>query len=146
MEKEWQLFLCSALYGAELLLVYDLIRSIRNTWKHGKILIAVGDIFFWMAASIFLFVKLYGWNHGILRWYFFLGLFLGMLLYAVTIGPCIVKFVSFLLKRLKMFFSWVKLIIRESISKTLILLGINNGENGKTEKTQTACEEADQTE
>ena len=143
MEKEWQFFLCSVLYGAQVLIVYDLIRSIRGTWQHGKILIAIGDLLFWTVIGIFLFTRLYLWNYGILRWYFFTGIFLGMLLYAAGISPWVVKFVSFFLKRLKLFFSWVKLLVKGAISKAKRILRIKNGENVKTEKEKTACEGAD---
>ena len=143
MKHEWQFFLFSALYGVEILFVYDLIRSFRNTWKHKKILIAAGDMLFWLATGIFLFTRLYLWNNGILRWYFFVGLLLGMLVYAVGISPYVVKIVSFFLKRLKMFFSWVNILgkgITKSISK---LTGIKNGEYVKSEEEKTACQEAD---
>ena len=143
MEKEWQFFLCSALYGAEILTGYDLIRSLRNTWKHGKILIAAEDLIFWMAAGIFLFTRLYLWNYGMLRWYFLTGIGLGMLLYAAAISNLIVKFVSFFLKRLKLFFSWVKLIIRVLFTNISRILGIKNGENVRSEKEKTACEGAE---
>ncbi len=143
MVKEWQFFLYSVLYGAEVLIVYDLIRSIRHTWRHGKVLIAAGDLLFWIATGIFLFTRVYLWNYGILRWYFFVGLFLGILLYAVTISPWVVKIVSFFLKRLKMFFSWVNILIKGVLTKVLKILGIKNGENVKTEKETAAREGAD---
>lgn len=140
MQQEWLFFLCSALYGAECFVVYDLIRAIRRTWEHGKILIAAEDIFFWAASGIFLFTRLYHWNNGILRWYFFLGLFLGMLLYAVTISDWVLKFVSFFLKRLKMFFLWGNIIVKRITAVFLWFLRIKNGKNVKSEEKKTTCQ------
>lgn len=146
MAKEWQFFLFSVLYGAEVLFLYDLIRSLRNTWSHGKILIAVQDMLFWLTTGVFLFTRLYKWNNGILRWYFFAGLFPGMLLYAGGISPWVVKIVSFFLKRLKMFFSWVNIILKGMFHVISKILGISNGENVKEEKEEGAGSCTDQAE
>ena len=76
------------------------------------------------------------WNNGILRWYFLVGVFLGMLLHAATISPLLIKIVSFFLKRLKMCFSWGNIILERFFGVVIKILGIHNGENVETEKTQ----------
>ena len=128
------------------MLIYDLIRSIRNTWRHKKILIAAEDFVFWIAISIFLFTRVYIWNNGILRWYFFAGLLLGMLLYAAVISFRVVKFVSFFLKRLKMFFSWGNIILNRIFSVIIRFLGIKNGEDVKKKEKKDSCECSEQEE
>lgn len=139
MKQEWGFFFASILYGAEIMAVYDLIRATRRTWKHGKILIAAEDLIFWLASGIFLFTRLYLWNHGILRWYFFAGLLGGILLYAVAISPTVVKIVSFFLKRLKMFFLWVNILVKRVTGSFIKILRNKNGEDVKSDETETAC-------
>ena len=115
-------------------MVYDVLRGIRHTWKQKKILIAAEDLLFWLAAGIFLFTRCYRWNYGIIRWYFLTGVFLGMLLYTASISQLFLKFVSFLLKRLKMLFYWVNIILEKLFKAIIRILGIKNGEDVKTEK------------
>lgn len=141
MNAELELFLWSIVYGVGMMFLYDLIRGIRLSVGHGKILIAVGDLCFWIGISIFLFTRLYGANGGILRGFFFLGLLSGMLVYYGTISPWVVQFVSFLIKRLKMMVSWVKIIMRKVLHFKLFTGIINHGESSKKkkEKGQTEC-------
>lgn len=136
MLTETLFFLSSIVYGVQLFLVYDVIRSFRRTWRHKKILIAIEDISFWIAASIFLFIRVYKWNNGILRWFFFVGIGLGTLLYYVVFSPYVLKFVCFLLKWLKMCISWVNILGKGAATRILGVLGIKYGENVKQEEAQ----------
>lgn len=111
MTRELILFLWSILYGVIILFFYDWIRSLRMVIEHGKILITIEDFIFWIAVGIFLFHRLYCNNGGILRGYFFAGILLGMVFYTGTISRFVIKFVSFLLKRLKLCISWVKIVL-----------------------------------
>lgn len=123
------LFFCrSIVYGAGLLFVYDLIRSIRHVWKHEKILTTLEDLLFWCVVSVFLFGRLYRFNGGVPRWYFFVGICGGMTAYSLSISPYIVNFEAFLLKRLKMLISWVKIFMKKVISFVFKTLGMHYGE------------------
>lgn len=136
MKTELAFFFRSITYGAEILFLYDMIRSIRTVWKHGKILTALEDLMFWCAAGIFLFSRIYVFNGGILRWYFFAGLCGGMISYFWSLSPYVVKFEAFLLKRLKMLISWGKIFMKKVISFVFKALGMYYGEKykGKKEK------------
>ncbi len=138
MLDETFMFLKSVVYGALLLCSYDLIRAFRATWKHKNFLIAVGDLLFWLVWGIFLFSRIYKWNNGILRWYLFVGWFLGALIYYVAMSPMVFKIVCFLLKRLKMCFSWVNILGKGAVTHISRILGIKYGENVKAKKTQIA--------
>lgn len=137
-----ELFLWSIVYGVGMMFLYDLIRGIRLGLRHGKILIAALDISFWIGIGIFLFNRLYAANRGILRGFFFLGLLSGMLVYYGTISPWVVQFVSFLIKRLKMMVSWVKIIMRRVLHFKLFTGIINNGESSKKKKEKGRAERA----
>lgn len=139
MEQECRFFFAAVFYGAELGLFYDLQRSVRITWEHRRWLVAVQDLLFGAGTGIYLFSRVYRWNYGVIRWYFLAGVFLGMLAYGAAISQFVLKFVSFLLKRLKMFFSWGNIILKRIIKAFYRILGIKNGENVKAEKEKDAC-------
>lgn len=134
MKRELMFFFRSIVYGAGLLFIYDFFRSIRRVWKHGKILTALEDIFFWSAAGIFLFTCLYAFNGGVPRWYFFAGICGGMVAYYWSVSPYVVKFEAFLLKRLKMLISWGKIFMKKVISFVFKTLGMYHGEKCKEKK------------
>ena len=146
MSGEFQLFIWSIVYGVVILFLYDLIRSVRNVFRHGKILIAVEDFMFWIGIGIFLFSRLYAANGGILRGYFFWGILSGMLAYYGTISPWTVKIVSFLIKRLKMLFSWVKIMICKVWHVRLFTGILNNGESFKKEEKKSRGKRTGETE
>lgn len=146
MTAELIFFFRSIMYGVWLLFVYDLFRSIRRVWKHGKILTALEDNCFWVAAGIFLFTRLYFYNGGELRWYFFAGICGGMLAYFWSISPYVVKFEAFFLKRLKLFISWGKIFMKKVISFVFKTLGIYHGEKCKKKKEKGSHERTDTSE
>lgn len=131
MKNEVIVFMRSIVYGAELLFVYDFIRSIRYVWNVRKILTAVAEMMFCIAAGIFLFIKVYEWNGGTLRWYIFAGVCGGMMAYSWSFSPYVVKIEVFSLKRLKMLISWVKLFMKKVISFVFKTLGMYHGEKCK---------------
>ncbi len=89
--REVNFFTASFLWGIFLLFVYDILRIIRRTIKHGKGMIAVEDLLFWIVGSIMVFQMIYQKNDGIIRGTAFLSIGLGMCLYHVTISAYVVK-------------------------------------------------------
>ena len=145
MLDETFLFLRMVAYGGALFCTYDLIRGIRAAWKHKNFLVAIGDLLFWLVWGAFLFSRIYKFNNGILRWYLFLGWFLGAIIYLVAMSPMVFKIVRFLLKRLKMCFSWVNILGKGAVTRIFKILGIKYGEKVKSKKTQSAFK-SDETE
>ena len=84
--NEFQEFLLFVIEGALICFIFDIFRSIRNTFSAKGILIQIEDIVFLsIASAIFLYSVLYFCN-GIIRLYFFIGLIVGILFYILTIG------------------------------------------------------------
>lgn len=79
MTGELLLFARAVWYGACLLLLYDVLRILRRTIHHGPVWTAVEDILYWVFCAVWLFSRFYQENDGILRAYFFAGIFLGAL-------------------------------------------------------------------
>lgn len=89
MQYETALFFQSAALGMFLLLCYDILRIFREIFCSRP---GYGDFIFWIAAGIFSFTRIYRNNQGSLRAFLFLGIFLGMWLYHVTISAFLVRF------------------------------------------------------
>ncbi|MCM1181385.1 MAG: spore cortex biosynthesis protein YabQ [Clostridium sp.] len=83
---EAHLFLACMLLGAALALLYDGIRIIRMLVHHRDFVVDIEDLCFWLFTAWMVFCTLFAYNRGALRGYAFLGLFLGFLLYALTVS------------------------------------------------------------
>lgn len=91
IHNEMILFLQSAALGALLLLCYDLLAAVRNVIPHHPAFVALEDLLYWLGTGIFVFVRVYQTNQGILRSFLFLGVLLGVILCHATVGPIFVK-------------------------------------------------------
>lgn len=97
---ECYFFLHAALTGIVLSNVYDILRIWRRVHSHGCMLVAVEDFFYWIGSALYIFYVLMKENNGIIRWFFIVGIVLGMAVYNLTIGPYIVKYMSKILKKI----------------------------------------------
>lgn len=91
IHNEMILFLQSAALGALLLLCYDLLVAVRSVIPHNPAAVAIEDLSYWLGTGLFVFVRVYQTNQGILRSFLFLGVLLGVILCNATIGPLFVK-------------------------------------------------------
>ncbi len=88
---EGSLLLVSFLFGAALMLFYDVIRIFRHMRKHGTILMAVEDMLYWLFCAVGIFAMLYRENEGLLRWFVLGGVAIGMLVENTYISPWVVR-------------------------------------------------------
>ncbi|MBR5156721.1 MAG: spore cortex biosynthesis protein YabQ [Clostridia bacterium] len=100
--QEAYVFLASALCGVFISVIYDVLRVIRLYAKTSYAVTNIEDIIFWFIALIIMFFTVFYTNYGYVRWYEFLGVFLGALLYFLTISKtvCMVlkKFIEIFFK------------------------------------------------
>lgn len=71
----------AAYWGIVLFLLYDLLRILRNTFHHAKLIIGIQDICFWIVAGILIFRMMYLQNDGMIRWYSTVATVVSMFLY-----------------------------------------------------------------
>ena len=90
--SEGSLLAVSFLFGIALMLLYDIFRIIRHFIRHGTILTAAEDVFYWLLSAVGIFALLYEENGGLLRWFVIGGAALGMLAENRFISPFIVRF------------------------------------------------------
>ncbi len=133
-----QFFLTSVLWGAILLVVYDLLRIARRIKKHKWFTIAAEDLLYWLIAGFFIFRLMYEQNDGIIRGFAILGMGLGMVIYNRSISGYFVDGISqFILYLGKQIHKLLHLItkplrfIGRLLHSKLVKLAIVMGNNGK---------------
>ena len=94
---EMELFLVCALLGALLALVYDGVRILRLLFGHWDWLVDVEDLVYWIFTAWLVFQTLFYYNQGLLRGYAFFGMFIGVILYSVTVSQLLLRLVNHLL-------------------------------------------------
>ena len=82
--RELILLACSIWQGAVLGFWYDLIKTARKLIRHSHAAVSAEDLCYWIAAALYLFVRIYGENSGILRGYLFGGILGGA---ALSLSP-----------------------------------------------------------
>ncbi len=133
-----QFFLISVLWGAILLVVYDVLRIARRVKKHKWFTIAAEDLLYWLIAGFFIFRLMYEQNDGIIRGFAILGMGLGMVIYNRSISGYFVegvsKFFLFLGKQIHRLMHFVTKpfrSIRRLLHSKILKLGKAMENNGK---------------
>ena len=75
--NEAAVFLYAVLSGAMVLLGYRILRCVRTIIPHSASAAGAEDLLFWIAASVWIFRRMYQAMQGRIRWYFIAGMLLG---------------------------------------------------------------------
>lgn len=78
---------------------YDVIRIIRRVISHNIIAMSIEDIVFGLLVGIQMFILNFRYNDGIVRIYFFVGIFLGLAVYNRIFSKAFVCILSRILKK-----------------------------------------------
>ena len=89
--QEVRIFFASCLAGNVLYLTYQSLRIFRRIIAHKRVWISVEDLLFWIWAAFFLFLEMYRTCQGSIRWYFVLGVLIGAVISAQTVGRFLKK-------------------------------------------------------
>lgn len=76
--KELFIFLLAILNGAIVRLAYRCIGCLRNIVHHAHWVVELEDLVYWIGTAVFLFVQIYYTSSGSIRWYFVLGVAIGV--------------------------------------------------------------------
>lgn len=98
--KETDIFWKALALGGILMFVYDMLRILRRLVRHNTWWVDLEDFLFWVGSAIAIFSMLFRENDGYLRGFSIGGVVLGMLLYAATLSPLVVKASVFVLKKI----------------------------------------------
>ena len=92
IHEQTQIFLGSVLLGLPVGLLLDVFRSLRTFIPHGRIAVFWEDTVFISLTAVMLQTYAVMFAHSIMRGYWILGMFLGFLLYLLTIGALWMRF------------------------------------------------------
>lgn len=101
---EMTLFGICMLLGAMLAFGYDMIRCFRIFVPHPDVLVDIEDLSFWMFTAWMVFRTLVIYNRGALRAYAFIGMFLGVILYSLTLSRLLLFIVHKMIPYWRKFF------------------------------------------
>ncbi len=79
VEKEMAIFVHAVIAGMVVYGTYTLLRVIRRIIRHNLISVSIEDFLFWVGTSFYLFIEIYYTSDGSVRWFFILGVVLGMI-------------------------------------------------------------------
>lgn len=85
LEKEMAIFVHAVIAGMVVYGTYTLLRVIRRIIRHNLLFISIEDFLFWVGTSFYLFIEIYYTSDGSVRWFFILGVVLGMILFIFLI-------------------------------------------------------------
>ncbi|WP_207207941.1 spore cortex biosynthesis protein YabQ [Xylanivirga thermophila] len=92
------IFLSAVYVGIIMGVIYDFFRAIRYRAKPNRIVTGIMDLIFWLIVAVLAFMVFYYTNYGQIRFFNFIGMALGWLLYTITLSPWILKFIISIFK------------------------------------------------
>lgn len=123
-------FLFFILIGIILGILFDLFRIIRKCFKTSDLITYIHDILFLVLSGVILLISIFIINNGEIRGYIFLGIFIGILVYFITISKFLIialtKIILFLkkilIKPIVDFCKFIRKIIKKLINKIKIII------------------------
>lgn len=107
-----QIFIFFFIIGIIIGIIFDIFRVIRKSFKTPDTITFIEDLIFLILTSILIIFSIIKLNGGEVRFYLFLGIFVGILLYSLTISNlCVIilyVFVSICKKILEIPISCIK--------------------------------------
>ncbi len=85
------LFLIFVINGAIIGLVFDIFRILRKSFKTSDIITIIEDILFWIITGIIILYSIFIFNDGEIRFFMFIGILLGVMLYMLILSQHIIK-------------------------------------------------------
>ena len=77
---ELSVFFRAILTGVVVGGVYAFLVLVRKVISHSIVIISIEDIIFWIWAAFYIFIRMYNTSYGSVRWYFILGIVVGVFL------------------------------------------------------------------
>ena len=91
LNEQANLFIMTVIIGSTIGFIYDIIRIIRLMIKHPKFIINLEDGIYWIFVAALMFYIMLNKNSGEIRFFNLLGVFIGMILYLLTLSRIIMK-------------------------------------------------------
>ena len=86
-----EIFFVFILNGILVSFIFDIFRILRKSFKTPDFITYIEDILFWIITCIILAYSIYIFNNGQIRLYMFIGVFIGTVIYILTVSKYIIK-------------------------------------------------------
>lgn len=129
------LFCVFTINGLLIGLLFDFFRILRKSFKTSDIITYIEDILFWILTGIILLYSIFTFNNGEIRFYMFLGVILGCIIYMLLFSryivntitkivlffkKIIIKIINIIIYPLKMLIKMLNKILKKPISFIII--------------------------
>lgn len=91
MENQAFLFIAFIINGILIGILFDVFRVLRRTFKTTDMITYIEDTIFWIIAGLLTLYFIFYFNNGEIRFYIFLGIFLGILIYMLLLSKYFIK-------------------------------------------------------
>ena len=110
------LFLIFTINGIVIGILFDIFRILRKSFKTSDIVTYMQDILFWILTGFILLYSIFTFSNGEVRFYMFLGVFLGCLIYMILFSKYFininVKIIKIIKKITSIILTPIKLLIK----------------------------------
>lgn len=116
--NKWQfgdqgrIFCIFFIIGLFISFIFDIFRSFRKSFKLGDFFVYVQDIAFLFITGILIFRSIIVFNNGSLRFYLFFAIFLGIIIYSLTLSNNCVIIITVILNSIKLLFKIIWKLIK----------------------------------
>lgn len=110
-----QIFILFFIIGLIIGIIFDFFRAIRRNFKSSDFITLLEDIAFLVLTSFLIIFSIIRINGGEVRFYLFLGIFFGILIYSLTISNLCVIIFNIIVKLCKKILQIPILILRKII-------------------------------
>lgn len=130
------LFLIFSLEGVIIGLIFDIFRILRKSFKTNDIITYIEDVLFWIITGILILYSIFIFNYGEIRFFMFVGIFLGAMLYMLLISKYVIKvsvsvinffkkIIIFIFRIVKFPFEFIYKILKKIFKKPILFCIIN---------------------
>lgn len=134
--EQLRLFIIFIIVGIIISILFDFFRILRKTIKTSDIATYVEDTIFWIVSGMIILFSIFVFNNGELRFFIFIGIFVGILIYMIFISKYFIKLnlkiikiiQNFLLKILQIIlkpFKFIFYILKKFLFKPISFIFIN---------------------
>lgn len=81
LKTEGMAFLVAVLTGMIIVCGYMCVRKFRRLFVHSVLATAIEDLLYWIVSAVYVFVQMFHTSSGNIRWYFVVGVILGVYLF-----------------------------------------------------------------
>lgn len=102
--------------GILITILFDMFRILRRSFKTADFITYIEDILFWILAGTILLYTLFIFNNGEIRFYFFIAMMIGSMLYIVLFSKYViqisVKIVTFCAKPFQKVYNFLQKMLK----------------------------------